>query len=774
MSERSYIGVATWTSAKTPTVRYHNILLAFALAAPAAFAVPLVAQSTPQAVTVAASRLVVTPLALRVDVGATGSIYTTAYDDKGSTIEGDKYSAKYTVVDSSIATVDGRGLVTGLKAGETQLTVQVNDLLRDVIVTVAPVGAVAVAPTPVQAVRHPRLLQIAPTPILLLPSERTRPAVTALYDDGSTEVLTSANWSVFGTTAMFDSVAGDVVGLTPGDAVLGVRSSDGTSASAPIEVVPVAVEIARDSVLLEEGAEDTVIVDVPTQGHRRLVRGLNWRTGNRDIVRVLNPVLGIVRAQGAGLAEVIADGYGMSKHLPVRVYKHVERVRAEPDAATPIKVAAGAFIKVTAEPVAADSSPVVGLAATWSVTDTNIASYDAKIGRIVGRKAGHTKLEFRYPTLPATVWTIDVVDGTFAMDKHDPKIALALGGTWSNTTSYHDAQQASLGRPITNRWASSNDAVLTVDTSGTFAPHRVGHATVTAMGPGGARDSMLVYVTGEVLATKQLGEKRSQLVTFALENPKPFVLAADTNQITRDGAWSPDHLRIAYVSDGGTRGDKWSLYVADADGGHARPLTALGDGFEHPTWSPEGNTIAVSMGRVGRKMQLVSLNPDSSAGQLPKPLGRDRLSLRWATYDSGGASVIALGERGDDKHVVRVHSVDEVAITNGPEGQAHPVVLKDGSLLYLSDSAGKGAGWRLMRVAPGGGAPSVVLGSDALPGLVDYAVSRDGQRLVLVTVTTETVKGQKRKHVGLYTTKPGAAPVPLKPNDAEEFSEPAL
>ena len=755
-------------------MRHQNILLALALAAPAAAAVPLVAQSTPQAVTVAASRLVVTPLALRVDVGATGSIYTTAYDEKGSTIEGDKYSAKYTVADSSIATVDGRGLVTGLKAGETQLTVQVNDLLRDVIVTVAPVGAVAVAPTPVQAVRHPRLLQIAPTPILLLPSERTRPAVTALYDDGSTEVLTSANWSVFGTTAMFDSVAGDVVGLTPGDAVLGVRSADGTSASAPIEVVPVAIEITRDSVLLEEGAEDTVIVDVPTQGHRRLVRGLNWRTGNRDIVRVLNPVLGIVRAQGAGLAEVIADGYGMSKHLPVRVYKHVERVRAEPDAATPIKVAAGAFIKVTAEPVAADSSPVVGLPATWSVTDTNIASYDAKIGRIVGRKAGHTKLEFKYPTLPATVWTIDVVDGTFAMDKHDPKIALALGGTWNNTTSYHDAQQASLGRPITNRWASSNDAVLTVDTSGTFAPHRVGHATVTAMGPAGVRDSMLVYVTGEVLATKQLGEKRSQLVTFALENPKPFVLAADTNQITRDGAWSPDHLRIAYVSDGGTRGDKWTLYVADADGGHARPLTALGDGFEHPTWSPDGNTIAVSMGRVGRKMQLVSLNPDSSANQLPKPLGRDRLSLRWAAYDSGGASVIALGERGDDKHVVRVHAVDEVAITNGPEGQAHPVVLKDGSLLYLSDSAGKGTGWRLMRVAPGGGAPSVVLGSDALPGLVDYAASRDGQRLVLVTVTTETVKGQKRKHVALYTTKPGAAPVPLKPNDADEFSEPAL
>jgi len=743
-------------------VRYFNVLLVFALR--------LAAQTTQ----VAPSRLVVTPLALRVDVGATGSIYTTAYDDKGSTIETDKYAAKFSVADSTIATVDGHGLVTGLKAGETQLTVQVNDLLRDVIVTVAPVGAVAVAPTPVQAVRHPRLLQISPTPILLLPSERTRPAVTALYDDGSTEVLSSANWAVFGTTAMFDSVAGDVVGLTPGDAVLGVRSADGTSASAPIEVVPVAIDITRDSVLLEEGAEDTVIVDVPTQGHRRLVRGLNWRTGNRDIVRILNPVLGIVRAQGAGLAEVIADGYGMSKHLPVRVYKHVERVRAEPDAATPIKVAAGAFIKVSAQPVAADSSPVSGLAATWSVTDTNVATYDAKVGRIVGRRAGHTKLEYHYPSLPAVVWTIDVVDGTFAPDRHEPKLALGLGTTWSNTTSYHDAQQASLGRPITNRWVSSNDAVLTVDTSGTFAPHRVGHTTVTAIGPAGARDSMLVYVTGEVLATRHIGEKRSELVTFAIDNPKPFVLA-DTNQITRDGAWSPDHTRIVYVSDAGTRGDKWTLYVADADGGHAHALTTPGDGFEHPTWSPDGATIAVSMGRVGRKMQLVTLNPDSGGAQLPKPIARDRLSLRWATYDSGGASVVALGERGDDKHVVRVHALDEIAITNGPEAQAHPVVLKDGSMLYLSDSAGKGTGWRLMHVAPGGGSPSLLLGGDALPGLVDYAASRDGQRLVLVTATTDNVKGQKRKRVGLYVVaKPGASPVALKPNENDEFSEPAL
>src|SRR5690349_17547548 len=89
------------------------------------------AQAAPA--TVSASRLVVSPIALRLDVGGTGSVHTTAYDKKGAVLADDAYHATFALADSTVASVDSHGLVTALKAGSTRLTVQVQDLARDVI-----------------------------------------------------------------------------------------------------------------------------------------------------------------------------------------------------------------------------------------------------------------------------------------------------------------------------------------------------------------------------------------------------------------------------------------------------------------------------------------------------------------------------------------------------------------------------------------------------------------------------------------------------------------
>ncbi len=59
-----------------------------------------------------------------------------------------------------------------------------------------------------------------------------------------------------------------------------------------------------------------------------------------------------------------------------------------------------------------------------------------------------------------------------------------------------------------------------------------------------------------------------------------------------DPQWSPDGKQIAFLS---TRGDKPQIYVIAADGGEARPVTALkqGAGGGH-AWSPDGKQIAFS------------------------------------------------------------------------------------------------------------------------------------------------------------------------------------
>lgn len=66
----------------------------------------------------------------------------------------------------------------------------------------------------------------------------------------------------------------------------------------------------------------------------------------------------------------------------------------------------------------------------------------------------------------------------------------------------------------------------------------------------------------------------------------------------RDGAWSPDGRRIAFVrldsSDTQTE-DAWPhLYVMDADGSHVRQLTTGCGSAATPSWSPDGARLVYS------------------------------------------------------------------------------------------------------------------------------------------------------------------------------------
>jgi hypothetical protein len=714
--------------------------------------------ATPQPV--AAFRLVVAPISLRIPVGGTAPVRVTAYDAKGSVIPRDSYQPTFKLADSTVVAVDSRGVVTGLKSGSTQLTVQVNDLLRDVLITVGRTSDVTAAGA--AASGKPVALEIAPNPILLLPTERAHPTVTVVKGDGSRETLSTANFSVFGREAVFDSVSGDIVGLSPGDAVLGVRTADGASVSVPINVAPVAIEFGHDTLLLEENIDDTIPVNVPAQHGRRLAHGFSWHSDNPDVVRVLNPVQGIVRGGAVGMSGVIADGYGMSKHIPVRVHRHVDFVRFRPDPSAPLRLAVGAFANVTADQLGADSARIMALPPAWTVADSSIATYDAQSHRLIGRHVGRTTLECRVRGFGTTVWPVDIADGTLAIDR-GPRRTITLGAAAKVAASYRDAQRQPIGRPAMAKWTSSDDAVVSVDSDGTLISHRVGHAVITLVANAGVRDSMLVFVSGDLLATRRIGERRAELVTLPVDNPKPVALG-DTSQFTRDGAWSPDHTRIAYVSDAGTHGDKWAVYIADADGGHARPITPLGDGYEHPAWSPDAASIVVSAGKMGHRLTLVTVRADSET-QMPKPVGRDRLSWRWPAYDSGGSSIIALGERGDERHLYRVHAADEIAITTGQGAHSHPIVLADGAILYLADS-------RVMQIPAGGGQPSIVF--DALPGITELAASADGRRIVVGIAQTETVSGQKRKRSTLYLITRGSSAQPIKlSTGADDLSDPA-
>jgi Tol biopolymer transport system component len=76
-----------------------------------------------------------------------------------------------------------------------------------------------------------------------------------------------------------------------------------------------------------------------------------------------------------------------------------------------------------------------------------------------------------------------------------------------------------------------------------------------------------------------------------------------------DPAWAPDATRIAYSS---KRGRSFDLYTMRPDGTGSRRITSTKDNDAHPTWSPDGRSIAFARSGPGR---IYVANPDGSGAR---------------------------------------------------------------------------------------------------------------------------------------------------------------
>ncbi len=86
------------------------------------------------------------------------------------------------------------------------------------------------------------------------------------------------------------------------------------------------------------------------------------------------------------------------------------------------------------------------------------------------------------------------------------------------------------------------------------------------------------------------------LTTVVTSAASPIRQLTSTSSTNVRPQWSPDGKRIAYQSnrDGG---DRFHIYVMDADGGNTKQLSSGGDiDDRHPAWSPDGNALAVDSG----------------------------------------------------------------------------------------------------------------------------------------------------------------------------------
>lgn len=108
--------------------------------------------------------------------------------------------------------------------------------------------------------------------------------------------------------------------------------------------------------------------------------------------------------------------------------------------------------------------------------------------------------------------------------------------------------------------------------------------TEIALAPDGRRVAFTLLTQNAATNTRQ---SALWLLDLALPEQPPRQFTAGSHR-DRQPAWSHDGRWLAFISD---RADGSQIWIMPADGGEARPITALSNGAAHPLWSPDGQAI---------------------------------------------------------------------------------------------------------------------------------------------------------------------------------------
>lgn len=652
----------------------------------------------------AVTRLLVSPIQLRLETGSAGQITVEAQDALSRAITAERAQLQFSSADTTVAKVNPEGAVLALRAGRTEIIVRAGNVVRSVVIVVSggsgggllpPVPAVpSVAPraspmtsaAPVPAApsgQTPVGATIQPISIQLLPGERFSPSFRLVYADGTQTEARDVVWNTFGAAIALDPNSNEVIGVVPGSGTLGGRFGSAITSSVPVTVGEAILLPDPDSVQLVSGALDTVSLLAPGQGRRRVTQNLTWRTTDPSILRVLSPTAGIVQALDAGEATLIVDGYGVTRAIPVRVTPRVTRLATIPAQGTTVEVGTGGNVTLEARAYGTAGTVLSTSTLTWRVADTTIARIDAR-GAVSGVRAGTTRVTLDAAGLETISWplTVQVSRVTFAA----AVTSITAGSSQTLVVKLRGPDQRDFGTVTSARFTSSTPAVATVDASGTVSGVAPGRATISVALPGAGADSVTVYVTGRALISGTIAGVRGlwQLVHVGDTVPR-LLMQIDTGSVSQ-AVWSPDRTTIALTFEPLDRTNLPRVALVDADGRNWRNLSPDTISASDPSWMKDGTAVLMA----GRDPKVSSVLRVAVGTRTATVLASgSSMKFRYPVTEPDTSGILVRVETGGQVDVARVKAGAVVTLTSGKPREELLTQLRDGRLLLAVDSSSR-------------------------------------------------------------------------------------
>ncbi len=519
---------------------------------------------------------------------------------------------------TSVATVDNNGIVTGKNPGNAIITVTTADgsgKKATCAVTVKTIQATSITLSQTSASLYPNeTLQLSAT---VLPTNATNTAVT---------------WRSSNTSIATVSSTGKVTAKATGNCTITATTADGSNLSAtcaitvnPILATSVSLNMTSATIYPDETVQLTATV-LPTNTTNKAV---TWSSSNTNVATV--DANGKVTGKGVGnciITVTTADGSNKSATCAITVNPILATsVTLNMTSAT---LYPDETLQLTATVLPANASNKV---VSWQSNNTSVATVDNN-GKVTAHKAGSCIItatttdgsgktatcNITVNPILATSLTLNLTETNMRQGDHVTLIATVQPSNASN-------------KDVT--WSSSNTTIATVDVDGTVTAVRPGDATITARTVDGSNltASCSVHVTQSLATSLTLDNDEMEVFVGDNVQMHATVLPTDASQVLN---WTSSKPAVATIDSNGK-------------------LTAVGEGITVVVVSTtDGSNLNATCIVTVKPVMATSISLSSSQLSMEKDqtvtliatIEPDNVTVKTVSWSSSNNSIATVDQNG--------------------------------------------------------------------------------------------------------------------------------
>lgn len=451
--------------------------------------------------------------------------------------------ASWISADSSIATIDEKGLVRTLKVSSIGISASYQGVTSN-ISTLTITDAIAT-----------KVSIIPPTTKLAKGLTLQLQAIATLSDDTTKDVSTQANWQSSNPTVLSVDDQGKATAIAAGDATVTatVQGVTGQTTVSAVDLTVSQLQIIPATVQLAIGTTTrlTAIATFADQSTQDVSSQVGWLSSNTAVATVDST--GLVTGVAAGSTTLSASLLGVTASTSIQVNNtSVSALQVIPAVTT---IALGTKSQLQAIATFADGSTQdVSSQVQWSSNDPFIAGVDS-LGLVTGSGIGQATVTAtlgaisRSATLTVTnaiATALQVIPPTASLPK-GAKLQFQAIATFSDNSSQDVTSQVN--------WNSSDISVATIDLNGEATAFSEGGSDISANFLGVTSNTVLLVVTNATVSSIQVvlngGSGNLAKGSSVQFNAQAVLSDGSTLDVSSQAAWfSSDQTKVTINAQG--------------------------------------------------------------------------------------------------------------------------------------------------------------------------------------------------------------------------------